>query len=832
LSFLSEEFKPTAIAKLPVVEFATPKIRQNRSDTVSPTVQVYDKIQKRKDIIEPFKVDYHAIMHGLRQDGYLNRAVSKYVNSIFLRGYKNHSLKKEIERYLRIRLQMIVDSMPDHNHIDDFFQSIAHDLVAYANVYLVKIRLPQRYKPGKINFDGIPALLPNGKKEAQDPICAYEIIHPATMHVIRDVSGNIVRYEQWPLHESLQNRRPQDKKLIKSWKSYEIVHIAIDRESGHPYGTPFLSAVIDDVRLLRTMEDHVARLAFRFAFPFTQLKVGEAKPGFEATEEDLEYYKKLIQTAPPDATLVTNEKVTFDVIGAQGHAIDLKNYLEHFESRSFSGLGVSGVAMGRGDTASRSTADAMTVDMHDQIKHFQNVLARNISQELYRELLLEGGYDWYTDPDKNWCWLQFEEIEVENKIKTETHIKDLLQSNMITFVEARIMMGRQPFTDKDWDDTYLPKFILPQDLAKLTGTLDLDEHGEMMKQKHQSDLKLNDASTKQTFANADNIKADTDLKKKELTTPTDTQVGPHQTTTTSHAVSTGGGKRTVKKTTAVKTPVSAPKGHFPNQPGPAGAAKTTVKKTGNQQRPANQHGRRTAPKRNTESEAELTSRVVDLTTRVTHFYTELTELYTELQAAAIEQAHTHVASGVDQPQMVQLLFELTKGRLASLSTRYITPSFYQGIQALEEELELPTIPELWIQERSAINDFNERTWTRLIGDVMRPVLRLAKKAKEGDDLTISIGEVFQKEAYRLEFVSNTEIPQAFWFGYASSAHAHGIELELVQEENACEQCANKPLEWKNSVSARKRLASSPTLHPSCDCRLEPRGDRSEEPQEG
>jgi hypothetical protein len=487
-------------------------------------------------------------------------------------------------------------------------------------------------------------------------------------------------------------------------------------------------------------------------------------------------------------------------------------------------MGVSSIGMGIGNSASRSTADAMSVEMHDQIKHFQNVLARNINQEIYRELLLEGGFDWYADPDKNWCHIVFEEIEVESQIKRETHILSLLQANTITITEARLLMGRQGFTEKDWMDSYLTRVLVPQDLIKKSGLLDLDEHLKVVKEQH----------AMAQAAHADNLKAsavaqaggkiDNQLKQKQLDEPSD-KTASHQTVTTGQTVKhVPGGGKSVSTTKSVKTPVQAP--------GPPTGSKTTAKGVGNKIRPRNQHGRRTGPKRSTEvavyKNEALAARGVHLQGRVGAFEAELRNLAAELQAAAIEQAHLHLRSGSESdPQLVTLLFELTKGRLKNLSTNYLIPGFYQGIKQLGEDLG-QTIPTTdWLNERTALLEYNEKTIHRFIGDLAKRVVRLIKKSDEQADLGEGIAELFRKELYRLNFIAMTEVPQAFWFGYASAARIMGTQLNLVTDEEACEPCTAAPREWTNSSSARKRLLQSPTLHVNCSCGLTPRGNQEE-----
>jgi hypothetical protein len=822
--FLNQELVvPTKTSAPAAVEFVSPRTKPYQSRQISPTRGPWDGYTRRRpqEIFEEPLSNLYAIHQGVQTDGYIKQTVTKFTNGIFLRGYKILTLKPAIDKYLKVRLRLIIDADPKHDHIDALFQDIARDLVTYANVYLYKNRRKQPTLPKGVNVKGVPAIKQKGKEDQkpilvpQDPIAAYELLHPATMRAVRDPNNNVIRYEQWPWGAKA---RPQDPKQRVEFTPDEIIHITTDREDGFAYGAPFLGPVLDDVRMLRTIEDHTSRLAFRFAFPFTQVRVGEPTPGFQATEEQLDYYKKLVANAPPDATLVTSESVEFNVVGAEGEAINLEPYLEHFQNRSFSGLGVSGVAMGQGDTANRSTADAMSVEMHDQIKHFQNVLSRSISQEIFREILQEGGFELYEDIEKNWAELIFEEIEVESQIKREAHNLALLQANALTFSEFRKRIGLQPFTEAQWDDTYLTRFLIPQDIVKLTGTTDLEDHGKIMLQKHKADM--NAAADL-----SDHSDMDLKLKQKELDAPPEQGAaqGAHAITTTKHAVTTGGGKRTVAKTTQVKKPVAAPKGHFALPPGPSADPKTTSKGTDNKNRPANQHGKRLGPKRKGEGlflSEDVSAHSVDMTTSLAGFYTEIGELFEDLRGASIEQGQLHInMTPEEEPQFSKLLFELVKGRILTLSQRYLQPAFHAGVARFWDESELPALADPFTSERAALTEFNERTVNRLVGDLARPTIRAIKNTADPKDLPAKVNAIFDGVRYRLEIIANTELPQSYWFGYASAAHLTGVPLQLAREAECCDECLAAPDLWENQSSARRRLSAAPTLHPRCECSL-------------
>jgi len=269
------------------------------------------------------------------------------------------------------------------------------------------------------------------------PIAGYFILNPTTVEILRDEHGTITKYKQ----EVPGVGDPVE------FDPNDIIHIYYKKDRGKAFGQPFILPVLDDIRALREAEESVLRLLYRHLFPLYQYKVGIAEPGFEADEKEIDNVRNQIENMPSDGGIVTPERHEIKVIGADGEAIDAKDYLEHFEKRVFTGLGVSSTVMGRGDTANRSTADNMTKEMHDRIKAFQEVLSTFLNEFMIQELLLEAGYDPLENPESE-VKFQFREIDTELKIKKENHAVYKYEHNAITEDEMRQEIGMDPITDR------------------------------------------------------------------------------------------------------------------------------------------------------------------------------------------------------------------------------------------------------------------------------------------------------------------------------------------------------------------------------------------------
>ena len=311
---------------------------------------------------------------------------------------------------------------------DQLFIEIAEDLVKYSNAVIAKRRDKEGFLSGNTLGTKVEGL--NG----QPPISGYFPLNVTTMSVLRDKNG-IIR--------SWQQEVDGGDKPIK-FKPEDIIHIYYKREKGKAFGTPFLLPVLDDIRALRQAEETVLRLIYRNLNPLLHIVVGT--DNIPAQESEVEVVRTEFENMDLEAGFVTNERVRIEAI-ASDKIIDAHSYLKYFEQRVFTGLGVSELMMGRGNTANRSTGDNLSGEFLDRVKAFQRVMAIFVDEFIIKELLMEGGFDPVLNPDDDVDFV-FKEIDVDTKIKKENHIVFLYEHNIITEDEARQMLGLDPITDR------------------------------------------------------------------------------------------------------------------------------------------------------------------------------------------------------------------------------------------------------------------------------------------------------------------------------------------------------------------------------------------------
>lgn len=344
-------------------------------------------------------------------DSYIKIAFSKYSYLIYKAGWQLKSDNQSAIDYIQKRFKIMAFST--NKPMDILFQEIADDLTRYSNAFLVKSRVEK-----------IPTVKAIGVLDS-NPIGGYFRIDPASIKIKRDKYGNILKYEQG----IGQNK--------KQFKPEDIIHMYYDKDANNAFGTPRVIAALDDVKLLRKIEGNIVALIHRFAMPLYQWKIGQCLAGFTASDVEINKAKREIESSSLDGLIITNEKSEIKAIGAEGNALDAKGYLEYFENRVFSALGVSASQMGRG--GAKQDADSMEAQIHDTVKYIQRIMSIWIENTIINELLLEGGFDIFDS--NNEVKYIFNEISLETKIKKENHEMLKYQSNGTTFEEFRRELG-------------------------------------------------------------------------------------------------------------------------------------------------------------------------------------------------------------------------------------------------------------------------------------------------------------------------------------------------------------------------------------------------------
>ena len=372
---------------------------------------------------EESPVDLSEIGRAYHSDSYIRRSIDKISGLMFKSGWNLVSLNPTALEYVQNRLSLIEEST--NISTEELLRELGGNFILYANAPIAKTR-------GSENLGGLQAAGYYGG----EPINGLFPASPEYFQVQRDEFGNV---ENYTISGDSGGQGVE-------FSVEDIAHLTYHKPTGRAYGVPYIQNIIDDVLILRQIEENVARLVYRNLFPLQTYTVGRVEPGYEATDEEIEQVTEEIRNMPLDGILVIPERHKIESVSSNGAALQAYDYLKYFRQRVFTGLGVSESTMGVGDSSNKSTSDNQSSDLIDLVKDFQQTFAAEIQREIINEILFEGGFDPTLNKDDRVSF-EFTEIEQAAKIARENHEMQKFMGNVQSLDETRERMGYEPTTD-------------------------------------------------------------------------------------------------------------------------------------------------------------------------------------------------------------------------------------------------------------------------------------------------------------------------------------------------------------------------------------------------
>lgn len=414
---------------------------------------------------EPAPYDFDRIMQATDTDSYVKQALNKYRELFWKEGWKIVGENPEAVSYLYQRIDYMEMAM--RRPFLDFLIEVSDQVFKFANAFVVKAR-------GDISQFFPMDLTPIAGDQT---VVGYYLIPTEQVRILRDKFNRPKSYQQMtdPLTYS-----PSDKDPV--WSAERVVHFHWDKKTGRAFGTPFLSAVLDDIVALRQMEEDIQNLVHRELFPLYKYKIGT--PEQPAEPDEIENAAFEIENMRAEGGLILPHRHDIDVVNSSKSGIDASSYLEHFKERVAVGLGVAphhlGMMMNGGN---RSVTDRLDTALYDKVKQYQKMFAEMVRVHIFNELLLEGGFDPIANPTEDGisdrCFFKFNEIDVDTQVKKETHIIQKYTNSVITLPEARVELGIDP----DVDVEQLFAAIQGQvqiDISKAQAEITADNQAKMM----------------------------------------------------------------------------------------------------------------------------------------------------------------------------------------------------------------------------------------------------------------------------------------------------------------------------------------------------------------
>jgi hypothetical protein len=399
-----------------------------------------------------FKPEYDLTEIQIAQDtdSFLYKAIQKKVERFVLAGWEFVGNDQEVLSYLKRRLKEIelVSGQP----FDLLMSSLAHDLIRYSNHAWVKVR----------NVDASSAKKRTVNNKELDPVAGYFVLPFETLWFKVKKNGEIKKVMQ-------------EQPNTGQWKEFapeDVIHFYTNKKPGFTMGTPELLPVLEDIALLRRLEESIETMIDSNLHPLFHYKVGndnmpERYSPDGIKESDL--VRSTIEYMPSGGIFVSDHRHKIEAIGSEGKALKIEEYLSYFKKRVYAGLGVSPMDMGEADSANSSTANTLSKIAIQSIEALQRYIKVFIETYVISEILLEGGYgDALLDPDKM-VQIKFGSVDKEEKSKQENQTIQLWLNNLLSEKEARKRLGEQPVTEEMRDETNYKLYQEPLALLKAMG---------------------------------------------------------------------------------------------------------------------------------------------------------------------------------------------------------------------------------------------------------------------------------------------------------------------------------------------------------------------------
>lgn len=388
--------------------------------------------------------DLGLIAKYLDNESIVYQTLSKIEEKAFNAGAEYVGKNNEALGYIKQRFSdMSVVTNKPH---DIFRREIFQDLIKYHNCFLYKYRDSSRSR-GKTRVDN--------NNKTLEPISAYIRLDTSSVVPVRDDLNNIIKYRVGPTNKQTGIWRNITLKGGKPiWKEVppeDILHIYAKRDERNNVGTPWLWPALDDLRLLRKMEENVELLVQKHLFPFFHYIVGTEKD--PALPEEIENVTFNLELMPTEGGFVTPERHKVEVLGSKSGALDARPYLDYFRERVIAAMGIGPISLGFSIGGAKGGATVSDRNIIEKAKYYQQIFASFFNDLIIKELLLEGGYDSYNLGLSHDVVIQFNEIDIDTQIKKETQAANLYNNQGLTYPEFRIALGREPISpdEEEWE---------------------------------------------------------------------------------------------------------------------------------------------------------------------------------------------------------------------------------------------------------------------------------------------------------------------------------------------------------------------------------------------
>lgn len=361
---------------------------------------------------------------GYKLESYIRQAVDKYAEKLVANIDSLDDIikteDKALLKYIKYRLNLITEATgtPFLLHLADMARKIVRD----GKVFWIKSYSPTVRVPGY-------TVTPTSKKGM---IAGLYLLDSKYLLKIKDNNtGQVVGY----LYQDNDTAMRPIQKVIPLEDLYIYTYAP---DGTVPDGNSQFIPALGDLRALRSLEDGVLKLVYRYLNPLIHIKTPDLNGTAIGDQSEIDIYSTAIEKMSHDGFFVTGPNVDIKAIGAESQALRAESYLSFFKTRGLAGLGISALALGEGNYVNTAGASALSAQMFDRATFYQRLLSHSVTNTLFRDLLAEIGkslVDTRTgDVRVSFTIPDFDDEESRKKVN---HIADLFDKGLYTLDEAR-----------------------------------------------------------------------------------------------------------------------------------------------------------------------------------------------------------------------------------------------------------------------------------------------------------------------------------------------------------------------------------------------------------
>jgi len=304
-------------------------------------VKIIPKISKEVGEEHPYNFELYE--NAYRTVPIIHGAINKTVDFVLGPGFyiecKNKTVKNKIEKFM------------EDQDFDTFLRIVTRNMLIYGSAFVEKVGSKKKFN--------------------------LNVLDPKNIFIKRDKHGKVIGYTQY---------LNSGKKI--PFKPEKIAHFAYNQTGDNIYGTSMLRPLFGSkrVRILQQfleVQEAMKSIIKRRANSPIHFKVGTDE--FPATASDIEAIADELVDLGDKNELVTSHTVSADVIGFKGRQIDIRPFIEHYESNIIYNLEVPAVLLGRANVP-EGLANVQMAAFERRATSLQSFIEKTIEKKIFKQI--------------------------------------------------------------------------------------------------------------------------------------------------------------------------------------------------------------------------------------------------------------------------------------------------------------------------------------------------------------------------------------------------------------------------------------------------------------